>query len=227
MGRSISPTEEQLKARLLNELRRVKRIGPNTVIASELPLGATGVRADLAYHARHLTGVEVKSDRDTLKRLHRQLPVYRQYFDRVILVVGTRHLDDAKAMDLEGVELWAAYGTTLKKLQSGVISDRSELQTQLLNASLKRHQTHNKSGEASFKAAFQARFKPTSDNFWASIEGQPIGVEHLALLSRFVERREFAMAAAKAARTQKSEWLEALTQSLHSSSVSKNDASSE
>lgn len=227
MGRAISPTENQLKARLLNELRRSKRISASTIVANELPLGTTGVRADLAFYARAFTGIEVKSDRDSLKRLTHQLPIYQRYFDRTILLLGSKHWEEATSLDLSGIELWIASGMSIKRIQNGSISDQSHQQSQLLSPTLRRKYADSQTGSSAiFRTAFCERFKATSKAFWAATTDQPISVEHLPLLSRFVEKREAHALTSTQAKKARDEWLDALVQSLHSSSVSKNDASS-
>jgi hypothetical protein len=53
------------------------------------------VRIDLAVVNGLLHGYEIKSDRDTLKRLDRQLEIYNCVLDRATLVVGARHTEEA------------------------------------------------------------------------------------------------------------------------------------
>ena len=230
MPRSISPSENHLKARLLNELRRSKRISASTVLANELPLGTTGVRADLAFYAKYFTGVEIKSDRDSLKRLGHQLPVYRHHFDRTILVLGSKHQSEISDLDLDGVEVWIANGLSLRKIQDGEVSDRGGYHLALLPAALQRGLQCEDSGLAeartAFRQAFYDRFRSTSESFWLTTKDAPITSEHLPLLSRFVEKRQLISVAIAEAQKAREEWKRTLFQSVHSSSVSKKDASS-
>lgn len=230
MGRPISPTENHLKAQLLNEFRRTKRISSSTVLANELPLGSTGVRADLVFYSRYLTGVEIKSDRDSLKRLARQLPVYRDHFDRTILVLGSKHWAEARNIDLNGVELWIASGMALKRVQRGVVARKLDNQENLLSTTIKR-KYEKKAGSTLdqpnfFREAFFERFKATSEAFWLNTLERKIEADDLAILSRFIDKREQSAALVAMAKKAQKKWLEELTQSIHSSSVSKKDSSS-
>lgn len=64
---------------------------PTTRIVHEMGVWSGSVRVDIAVINGELTGVELKSDRDTLSRLPFQAQLYSQVFDRVSLVVGSRH----------------------------------------------------------------------------------------------------------------------------------------
>lgn len=56
------------------------------------------VRADLAVIGQLMDGFEIKTERDTLRRLPRQIDGYGRLFDRCSLVVAERHCDEAEAM---------------------------------------------------------------------------------------------------------------------------------
>lgn len=230
MQSASSPTEDQLKARILNELRRTKRISAATTIANELPLGTTGLRADIAICSRHFTGIEVKSNRDSLKRLSRQLDIYRGYFDKTILVLDKKHWSQASRLDLSSLELWIAEGLKLKRLKKGIVSDKSENQINLLSAALQKKYSNidpkRRNAKAFFMSAFRDRFKLTNLHFWSATANRPISTEDLTLLSRFVDKRERIADAMNKARRSHERWLDQLAQSVHSSSVSRKPTSS-
>jgi hypothetical protein len=224
MARSISPTEAQLKVRLLNELRRSGRISSTTTLTHELPLGNTGVRADLVYLAKSFCGVEIKSDRDSLKRLERQLAIYRQYFDRTILVIGSKHWSPLQQLnlDLDKVELWVASGLSLRRERQGITERKVDVHADLLNA---RQQTLleksvSKNASELFQEAFRERFKSTSAAFWEATKDQKIETAHLALLSRFDERRRLEAELKAKQEKERKAWEEAVLQPTQSSSVS-------
>jgi len=52
-------------------------------------------RADLAVIGRWMDGFEIKTERDTLRRLPRQAAAYGRLFDRCTVVVAERHSDAA------------------------------------------------------------------------------------------------------------------------------------
>lgn len=63
----------------------------NTLVLDELGLCQGAVRADVAVVNGSLAGFEIKSDRDTLERLPRQVEIYERVFDYVTLIVGKKH----------------------------------------------------------------------------------------------------------------------------------------
>ena len=64
-----------------------------TLVIDELGLNHGACRADIAVINGHLEGYEIKSDRDTLGRLERQIESYNAVFDRASIVVGERHVN--------------------------------------------------------------------------------------------------------------------------------------
>jgi hypothetical protein len=69
-----------------------------TVVIDELGLCRGQVRVDVAVVNGLLHGYEIKSDRDSLRRLEIQVEVYGKVLDRATLVIGRRHI--AKALDM-------------------------------------------------------------------------------------------------------------------------------
>jgi hypothetical protein len=67
----------------------------DTVIIEELGVCRGRVRVDLAVVNGTLHGYEIKSDRDSLRRLTTQIDFYGRVLDRATLVVGERHLTNA------------------------------------------------------------------------------------------------------------------------------------
>ncbi|MGD0880095.1 MAG: sce7726 family protein [Acidimicrobiales bacterium] len=56
------------------------------------------VRVDVAVINGQLSGYELKSERDTLRRLPAQVEMYSRVLDRATLVVAERHLDHARPL---------------------------------------------------------------------------------------------------------------------------------
>jgi hypothetical protein len=69
---------------------------PDTRIVEEMGIWSGSVRIDVAVINGDLTGYELKSDRDTLQRLPTQAELYSRVFDRICLVVGSRHEGKAR-----------------------------------------------------------------------------------------------------------------------------------
>jgi hypothetical protein len=68
----------------------------DSVVIEELGLSRGHVRADIALVDGRLHGYEIKSDRDSLRRLSRQVELYSKVFDFATLVVGDRFIENAK-----------------------------------------------------------------------------------------------------------------------------------
>jgi len=69
-----------------------------TVLIEELGLRRGKVRVDLAVVNGSLHGFEIKSDRDSLRRLSAQVDLYSQVLDRATLVVGERFAPQATSL---------------------------------------------------------------------------------------------------------------------------------
>ncbi|MBI2571911.1 MAG: sce7726 family protein [Candidatus Schekmanbacteria bacterium] len=67
----------------------------DTVIIEELGVCRGRVRVDVAVVNGIIHGYEIKSDRDTLRRLSTQIDFYGKVLDRATLVVGEHHLSHA------------------------------------------------------------------------------------------------------------------------------------
>lgn len=183
--------ERTIKAELLTKLWRDGGIDKTTVLTSEYRLQNTGVRADIAVLTNHLTGVEIKSGKDSLKRLKHQMSVYKEYFDRVVLVVAPKHLSTLSDADVGGVELWSLDAAkNFRMLKSGSIADRASFRYQMLPERDRKRYAHLSERDA-FDMIFRDRFHQTSDLFWKSIgRSRRVPVESLKYLSRFREQRE-------------------------------------
>lgn len=68
----------------------------DSVVIEELGLSRGRVRVDIAVVNGRLHGYEIKSDRDSLRRLSTQVELYSKVFDFATLVVGDRFAADAK-----------------------------------------------------------------------------------------------------------------------------------
>lgn len=64
------------------------------VLINEYCLSNTGTRADVVLIENELHGFELKSDRDVLSRLPRQIYGYNKVLDKITLVVGKTHVKE-------------------------------------------------------------------------------------------------------------------------------------
>ena len=86
--------EPKAKANLLNFLRAHGRLSRLSVVTAELILDKQAVRADMVLcdHA-DLHCFEIKTGKDTLTRLDRQLEIYASHADFVTVVAATKHVN--------------------------------------------------------------------------------------------------------------------------------------
>jgi hypothetical protein len=90
--------EAELRSALKRKVLARFANDPNTRILDELGLRHGAARIDIAVVNGILHGFELKSDKDTLKRLPHQIQIYSSVLDKVTLVVGCRHAKDAERM---------------------------------------------------------------------------------------------------------------------------------
>lgn len=84
--------DSDIRSALREKLRSIHADEPDTAIIDELSLSQGETRVDLAVVNGSFSGYEIKSDRDTLYRLPRQLAVYELCFNTITIVIGTNHV---------------------------------------------------------------------------------------------------------------------------------------
>lgn len=83
----------------VRELLAAEHAGDHsTRIVEEMGVWSGSVRVDIAVINGELVGYELKSDKDTLSRLPQQAKLYSRLFDRVHLVVGSKHSREARKL---------------------------------------------------------------------------------------------------------------------------------
>lgn len=178
--------EAAVKALVLMRVREAAGRRKKPVVALEFSLGSSGVRADLAIFAETTIGVEIKTARDSLRRLPSQMAAYSRYFDHTIAVVAPCHLRNLIERQLHGASLWTYdEGGDLAIRHVGV--QHSVEPSALLDTLT---QAERRSLE--FGAAMSRRYGKTSETFWQSVSRRKIRPEDLSLLSRFANAREQA-----------------------------------
>ncbi|UXN30999.1 sce7726 family protein [Glutamicibacter sp. M10] len=71
---------------------------PDVLIRHELGVDMGNRRIDLAVLNGHLAGWEIKSDKDTLKRLPEQAEAFSRVMDYLTIVTTSKHLDKCAAI---------------------------------------------------------------------------------------------------------------------------------
>jgi len=94
----MSPTNDPVIREALIERLTKEYADSHHRIIPELGLWHGAARIDVAVVNGVLHGFEIKSDRDTLARLPEQMGAYNSVFDKVTLVVGSKHFVDAFKM---------------------------------------------------------------------------------------------------------------------------------
>jgi len=91
-------TDTDIRAAL--KLKLISSYGdyPEAVVLDELGVCRGEARVDVALVNGKIHGYEIKSDRDTLRRLAKQVELYGKVMDRATLVAGERHLDAAQTI---------------------------------------------------------------------------------------------------------------------------------
>lgn len=198
--KSSKISEAKLKAEVLSELRRQSVISKASTIANEFRVGNASLRADLAIFTDEFIGIEIKSELDSLRRLESQTQLYLAYFDRVIVVLASRHLKNVDRRLLVGAEIWEVtsdgkFGVLNSLL--GVHQQKKPFFDLMTQQERKRYNKPISSDELfetqpptlserkMFELAFRRRFERTSAAFWKAVSRREIRPDDLAHLSRF------------------------------------------
>ncbi len=202
--------EPQIKSLLLNHLIKKKIISSSDTIFNEFTVDGASRRVDLAItKGKELWGFEIKSEADSLVRLKGQVDIYSKYFDKVFVVVASKHSNSASLIISESVALWEIKDNRIivkqkgrKKLIKNTDSFIDMMSVSDLNKAV------NKSGlkalskrrkdlitclskvscgflrDAAFKAITQ-RYELSSKIFFNQVIGRDITPSDIQLLSRF------------------------------------------
>lgn len=186
--------ETQVKALVLSKLLLARRISTQTIIADEYPLTGTGVRADIALlHKSRFIGVEIKTEADTLRRLPRQLDVYRDNFDHTLLVIARKHFINFNSADYPDIEIWsigqADQLTRISSPKTKVTQNKALSRLRLLTKSENKKYAEVTNPRERFSKAFSERYLSTTNRFWSSVQGN-IMPENIKILSRLHEIRK-------------------------------------
>lgn len=184
--------EAAVKAQVLAFIRKAGG-SREAVVTAEFTLGRCGVRADLAVLADdELIGIEIKTERDTFRRLHSQMEGYAKYFDHVVLVIAPCHLEGLSRVNLRGASVWVATKAGIEVHQTGEPNAVSAVaQIELLTADEKRKLLASRQSiREKVCENFTKRYSETSNNFWSLVKGRTIQSHDVQLLSRFWQRRE-------------------------------------
>jgi hypothetical protein len=89
---AISPSDADIRAALRKKIASMHGGHSETVVLDELGVCRGEVRIDVAVINGNIHGYEIKSDRDSLRRLSGQIETYSKVLDQATLVVGGQHM---------------------------------------------------------------------------------------------------------------------------------------
>ncbi len=108
--------DAQIRESLHRKRLRRSHACPSTLVIDELGLFHGDYRADIAVVNGHLAGYEIKSDRDSLRRLDKQVTAYCSVFDRVSVVTEPKHVTGVS----ETVPVWWGIIVAHEGTQGGI-----------------------------------------------------------------------------------------------------------
>ena len=88
----LRTTDRDIRGALHSKHLRHVKADPYTLVIDELGLAHAKSRIDVAVINGCIHGYEIKSDRDTLDRLTKQIDVYRQTLQKLTIVAVPKHL---------------------------------------------------------------------------------------------------------------------------------------
>lgn len=125
-----APGDREIRSVLLEVLHAAHANDDDVALLEELGLCRGEVRVDVTVVNGSLHGYEIKSDRDSLRRLARQVALYSAVLDRATLVVGERHMRDAVELVPSWWEVLLARvtpaGLTLTQLRPGQVNENRD-----------------------------------------------------------------------------------------------------
>lgn len=91
---TVKLDDKSIRSKILSHLCLKNSHLNDTVIIEELDLCLGEARIDLAVINGIAKGIEIKSDRDNLDRLEKQIPIYNKIFDAMEIVIGESHQEE-------------------------------------------------------------------------------------------------------------------------------------
>src|SRR5690554_4270086 len=85
--------DKDIRVTLISEIAKLNQNNDYRLV-EELEVCDGDARVDIAVINGKLCGYEIKSDRDTLERLSRQIDAYNKTFDYVTIVVGEKYKEN-------------------------------------------------------------------------------------------------------------------------------------
>lgn len=208
--------EEDIKAEVLSLVRAQHSGKKKPVVATEFAISSGNSRADLAILSNQFVGVEIKSKKDSLKRLSKQVLDYTNHFDRTILVLDGSHLVRYHRYNFPNVDLWTFdENNKLRLVKEGAHHNAPDQELYgLLTQAERRSAFRSPNFEGCSKRDifffyFRKKFRAQSEAFWNEVKSRKIRAADLRLLSRFIDERSEAKRLYEERTHEWEQWLEA------------------
>lgn len=116
--------DHHIRQALRSKLVRQHAGDRDAFVVEELPIARGGARVDMAVINGKIEGFEIKSSKDTLERLPRQMALFGGAMDRMTLIAAPKHLEEAVKIVPEWWSVFsAAVGTrgsvVLRRVRAG------------------------------------------------------------------------------------------------------------
>ncbi|MHA7845630.1 sce7726 family protein [Serratia sp. D1N4] len=125
MNVSDKVLESSIKSLVIRHLlheRNDKHTAKNEFIINEFSIANFSRRVDLVLASKDkIFAFEIKSEFDSLKRLSGQVIEYLEHFDKVTVVVATKHIKKALQLTPDNVAIWEVSEQKLKVVRKGRI----------------------------------------------------------------------------------------------------------
>ncbi len=112
MKTTIHLDDHQIRSFLIERIHQ-KNQHADAILIEEMDLCLGEARIDLVLVNGKTVGIEIKSDRDNLDRLPKQVEIYSRVFDKIEIVCGEKHLDQI----LDFVPKWWGVSTVTKSIK--------------------------------------------------------------------------------------------------------------
>lgn len=118
--------EKEMKKAVLSYLLGKSKLNGDVTVISEFTIDSFSRRVDLVViNNGRMVAYEIKSDADSLFRLHGQLDKYLKYFDKVVVVSASRHIKKILPTVSGNVEVWEVNGDNIVIKKRGRVEDIS------------------------------------------------------------------------------------------------------
>jgi hypothetical protein len=112
----VATTDPEIRLALHNKRLRHVKSQPDTLVIDELGLAHAQSRIDVAVINGCIHGYEIKSAKDDLNRLDRQIAIYRQTLQKLTIVADSKHLQGISA----NVPEWCGIIEAKRGLRGGI-----------------------------------------------------------------------------------------------------------